>query len=1795
MKCRKLLAILLALVMVIGLLPFAALAEEVPGSSPGDEVSDKIVADQNDPLPEGDPLGTDPEDEPQDEPLPEGDPLGEQSPEVSLLDDEHAESTALNQTDRELSGGSYYLSGNVELNQPVTFTGTATLCLNGHTLSCDSDYVIEVTSGTLTICDCKETGAVTTTNTKANAVIRVGEGNTLNIEAGTISGGQRGVSAEEGATVNVSGGSIACAASSKQGALRLYSANAYITGGTITGNVWMMTTSTVYLSGEPSIDKIRLSLTEGQAGKLYAAIGSTPYAGNQITVECTSTTVQPETPIIYDVTDANKNLFNLTPPEGMEVKFDNDNLVFGDPASNPGHRHEDDDPSVTWTELTAQDRQLTSGHYYLGNNITVNETTDQISITGDVTLCLNSHALTSTVAQTSFIYVEDGGSLTLCDCGDGGKVESLCNSICHVIYVREGGSCTIKSGMISGIDDTLNGETIMVDPRGSLTLNGGKVTGSTGIYNRGTTTVSGGTVECDKYGIHVGGNLGVVNMKSGSVSATGSDGVSGIYMNYGSLEMTGGTVSGTTYGIELQTANEEKSFVISDGTITGGYGIYFNSEKCKSPLYLTGKPTLSTLHLSKPTTLIFASKDGSPYSGDEITVSLESGESEDAVIISGISGNADKFTFADENFVLKEDGKDNLILKTPTTAPEHENHGVDGTDTDPQTWQVWNPQTTPTISQNGYYYLDENFEFIDQKITIDADVHLCLNGKTLASTADYAVEVKEGHALTICDCGVGGSIERTHHESDSNGCAVLVRGDFTLYGGSLKNHGRNGYGIFVTAPGGGSHVTIAGGSVSSDVNAIQVGSASDVTLRGGQVYGKKSGVVLANDGISFTMTGGSVTGENERGITTNNYDITLSISDGTIHGGDAGIRLLTTSDGGTTISGGTITSENGVGIDQMDLSLNGWGEEVQEATLILTGAPEIESLRLEVAGKVNGAGYTGEALNVAFEKADAADGDIVIAGVTNPAKFNLTAPADKILVEQDGNLVLGVEAPAYDHYHGVDGTDTDPQTWQPWTQATDLSSITSGYYYLTANITHDGMVIIESGADVHICLNGQTMTQSVLYVGNNASVTICDCKDNGEIIGGSTGALMLNGGSTVNFYSGTISSEATDAVNITLVTAEAQATFNMYGGTINSKKMGISNNGGIVNVYGGTILFDDYAGVFNGNDRSVATIAGGTIQPQEDAARGDNGVYVSKGTLYLTGDAEISGLKGDIKINNPNAVYASNGDAAYSGDLLNIYFSGAAAETDPIILNVTSENAALFELVRPYGKDLVRKGNNLYLADKLPPMPKLTVTVDTNPLTYGQEAQATVSGAPDGVDVTYTYSIVNGDGIATINAQTGEITATGIGTFQVKVIASADGYTDGEAISAEVTVSKATPTPEAPTGLTATYGDTLANIALPTGWTWKTPETSVGNVGTHKFEAVYQETPEEYYIPVTKMLSVVVNAKTITDAVVVLGAYPTYDGTQKTQTITSVTVDGTVLTAGSDYTVTGNTGTEAKEYTLTITGTGNYSGTKEVTWYIQKAIPGVTAPTIRTLTYTGTAQALLNPGNTEQGTMVYSLQETEGYSVDIPKKTDAGTYDVWYKVLGYDGYQNTNPVKLQVTIKKAPLTVTADDIWVYAGNTPKFTATIKGYVNGEDGRVLKGELTFTCGYSQKYSKPGSRYTITPKGLTADNYDITFKTGTLTVKDPLSPRFNVYVLDSKHGTVEADCRYARKGDVVTLTIKPDWGYELETLTVTDSHGYELKLTYHSNGTYTFTMPRDNVTVKAIFTVRDMPFVDVPGDA
>ena len=88
---------------------------------------------------------------------------------------------------------------------------------------------------------------------------------------------------------------------------------------------------------------------------------------------------------------------------------------------------------------------------------------------------------------------------------------------------------------------------------------------------------------------------------------------------------------------------------------------------------------------------------------------------------------------------------------------------------------------------------------------------------------------------------------------------------------------------------------------------------------------------------------------------------------------------------------------------------------------------------------------------------------------------------------------------------------------------------------------------------------------------------------------------------------------------------------------------------------------------------------------------------------------------------------------------------------------------------------------------------------------------------------------------------------------------------------------------------------------------------------------------------------------------------------------------------------------------------------------------------------------------------------------------------------------------------------------------------------------------------------------------------------------------ITVKSAKNGDVTASHKSASKGTTVTLTVDPDKGYVLDTLTVLDGKDKELKLT-EKNGKYTFTMPASKVTVAATFKASaptgKNPFVDVP---
>ena len=92
---------------------------------------------------------------------------------------------------------------------------------------------------------------------------------------------------------------------------------------------------------------------------------------------------------------------------------------------------------------------------------------------------------------------------------------------------------------------------------------------------------------------------------------------------------------------------------------------------------------------------------------------------------------------------------------------------------------------------------------------------------------------------------------------------------------------------------------------------------------------------------------------------------------------------------------------------------------------------------------------------------------------------------------------------------------------------------------------------------------------------------------------------------------------------------------------------------------------------------------------------------------------------------------------------------------------------------------------------------------------------------------------------------------------------------------------------------------------------------------------------------------------------------------------------------------------------------------------VQKASIRSTPPTAQeNLTYNGQEQALIIAGSVANyGTMQYSLTENGTYSQNIPVGTDAGTYTVWYRVIGDANHNDTAPASVAVSIGKKPLTI----------------------------------------------------------------------------------------------------------------------------------------------------------------------------
>lgn len=244
--------------------------------------------------------------------------------------------------------------------------------------------------------------------------------------------------------------------------------------------------------------------------------------------------------------------------------------------------------------------------------------------------------------------------------------------------------------------------------------------------------------------------------------------------------------------------------------------------------------------------------------------------------------------------------------------------------------------------------------------------------------------------------------------------------------------------------------------------------------------------------------------------------------------------------------------------------------------------------------------------------------------------------------------------------------------------------------------------------------------------------------------------------------------------------------------------------------------------------------------------------------------------------------------------------------------------------------------------------------------------------------------------------------------------------------------------------------------------------------------------------------------KAVTATVTVTGSY-TYTGKAIEPTFT-VEDEGTTIPA-SEYTVSyeNNTNAGTAKIILKDNDVGNYivSGGAEFT--IDKAQATCTPPTANDLTYNGTAQQLFGPGSTQDGTLVYSMHHYGGY-VEYGNfcATSAKNYTIWYKVRGDSNHTMSEVNSITVTIKPAPLTVTAKDRSAYVGSAVPTLPTelVENTDYTVTGLFKEDKLTKTPKLSYvatpDMSKVGEFVVNISEADAESNYTITYVPGKLTI-------------------------------------------------------------------------------------------------
>ena len=679
---------------------------------------------------------------------------------------------------------------------------------------------------------------------------------------------------------------------------------------------------------------------------------------------------------------------------------------------------------------------------------------------GEFALDLNGHNLRST--YTALVLV--GGNVII----DDSQPEKLCTISGDKTIAVGGGLLTVSNGMISGdicAISVTGGDVIIKD--GNIV---------DGVYiDYGSLNIEGGSVS----GVQVLG--GTVTVSGGDVYGGGC----GIAAESGTVYISGGLVEGDSCGMEVSgesdvhvleggtVSSSNYGMIVHDGTVTVNGGKVSGSER--GLVAKGGTVTVEAGGVSGyyDCGLYVDGGDvtvtGGAFSAKYFSVQHQSG----SLTITGGRFSSDPSAYVAEGYEVTADAETGMWTVSAATDDDGEvvawidrdNDGEidNGEETYASLQEAVDSIAAMAVADNTILKLNEDVELGETSLTVSAGVlTLDLNGKTISRTPGG------GNALEI----MGGTVTVTDSAAQKAGAISAANSAILMNGGTLTIEGGNisGYSAIYTC---GGSMTVSGGTITGSQEGIYVccPNGGDVTIENGEISGDRYGVRVDGGNANVNVSGGTVYGfysglQMDQGH--------AFVTGGKVSSRYSGVELF---GGSVTVENGEISGEDGIFVIDGAAAISGGtvtgsmhGVYIDGATAVITGGTVSGDIGVQIqqgkaiiqAGDISGR-------NGVFVFGGKAT---VEGGTVTGEEFGLGVNGGE--AEISGGTFTGGQDTATNNYEGVfvwDGSATitggsfnsDPSAYVAENYEAVLNADTG--YYDVREIASSGLIIVAQPVD----------------------------------------------------------------------------------------------------------------------------------------------------------------------------------------------------------------------------------------------------------------------------------------------------------------------------------------------------------------------------------------------------------------------------------------------------------------------------------------------------------------------------------------------------------------------------------------------------------------------------------------------------------------------------------------------------------------------------------------------------------